>query len=88
METKLIDFSSKTVYVGIDIHKRQWSVSIFSQKIHHRTFSQPSEPKALKRLLTVVLALTRKNRFPPRQLRLWILRLVKSLRSRPRFIGQ
>jgi len=29
------------LYVGIDVHKKQWSVSIFTQEAHHRTFSQP-----------------------------------------------
>lgn len=48
MEPKLATFENTTLYVGIDIHKRQWSVSIFTASIHHRTFSQPPEPLALK----------------------------------------
>jgi transposase len=45
--------SSSTVndlklYVGIDVHKKQWSVSIFTQAAHHRTFCQPPSPDALK----------------------------------------
>lgn len=39
------------LYIGIDVHKRQWSVSIFTDHIHHRTFSQPPEPSALKSYL-------------------------------------
>ena len=36
------------LFIGIDVHKRQWSISIYTSAIHHRTFSQPPEPKALK----------------------------------------
>jgi transposase len=36
------------LYVGIDVHKKQWSVSIFTEAAHHRTFSQPPLPEALK----------------------------------------
>jgi len=36
------------LYVGIDVHKKQWSVSIFTEAAHHRTFSQPPSPEALK----------------------------------------
>ena len=51
METKLVDFNETSLYVGIDIHKRQWTVTILTGSIHHRTFSQPPEPKALKHYL-------------------------------------
>jgi hypothetical protein len=37
--------------VGLDVHKRQWSVSIYTASAHHRTFSQPPYPKALKSYL-------------------------------------
>jgi len=51
MEKKVTLFGFTTLYVGIDIHKKQWSVSIFSGQIHHRTFSQPPNPVALKAYL-------------------------------------
>ena len=35
------------LFVGIDVHKRQWSVSIFTSTIHHKTFSQSPYPEAL-----------------------------------------
>lgn len=37
----------KRLYVGIDVHKRQWSVSIFTSSIHHKTFSQSPHPEVL-----------------------------------------
>ncbi len=51
METKLLDFSHMKIHVGIDVHKRQWSVTILSKAIHHKTFSQPPDPSALKHYL-------------------------------------
>ncbi|RAV97564.1 IS110 family transposase, partial [Pseudochryseolinea flava] len=39
------------LYVGIDVHKKQWSVSIFTDAAHHRTFTQPPSPEALKTYL-------------------------------------
>lgn len=45
------NFSNLQLYVGIDVHKKQWSVSIFTDATHHRTFSQPPSPGALKAYL-------------------------------------
>ena len=33
--------------MGIDVHKKQWNVSIMSAMKEHKTFSQPPEPNAL-----------------------------------------
>lgn len=44
MNTEITTFK---LYVGIDVHKKQWSVSIYTDQIHHRTFSQTPEPEAL-----------------------------------------
>lgn len=51
METRQTDFSDLLLYIGIDVHKKQWSVSIYSATTHHRTFSQPPTPEALKSYL-------------------------------------
>jgi transposase len=45
------DFSRLTLYVGIDVHKRQWNVSIYSEHAYHATFSQPPCPGSLKSYL-------------------------------------
>ena len=45
------NFESLRLYVGIDVHKKQWSVSIFTDASHHRTFSQPASAEALKSYL-------------------------------------
>ena len=48
MKTEPAQFSNLQLYIGIDVHKKQWSVSIFTDAAHHRTFSQPPSPTALK----------------------------------------
>ena len=44
--TKL-DFSGQDFYVGLDIHKKNWTVSIFSKDFEHKTFSQDPNPDIL-----------------------------------------
>ena len=44
-------FTLQRLYVGIDVHKKQWSVSIFTEALHHKTFSQPPTCEALKTYL-------------------------------------
>lgn len=48
MGTKKSDFSNVQLYIGIDVHKKQWTITILTKDIHHRTFSQPPKPEALK----------------------------------------
>jgi len=43
-QRKELNFEGESIYVGIDVHLKSWSVSIFTEKLHHKTFSQP--PKA------------------------------------------
>ncbi|MDO9581176.1 MAG: IS110 family transposase [Bacteroidales bacterium] len=45
--TKKIDFSDKDLYIGLDVHKKSWSVTIIVEGIEHRTFTQPPDPMAL-----------------------------------------
>ena len=46
MET--LKLHNQTVYVGIDVHKKSWSVSIFFCGMHHKTFTQAPHPQTLK----------------------------------------
>lgn len=43
--------TTSKLYIGIDVHKRQWSVSIFTSILHHKTFSQTPCPRVLKSYL-------------------------------------
>jgi transposase len=39
--TKSDWFDNKNIYVGLDVHKKQWTVSIYSEEFEHKTFAQP-----------------------------------------------
>jgi len=49
--TKKIDFSGKDLFIGLDVHKKSWSVTILVDGIEHRTFTQPPDPVALNHYL-------------------------------------
>jgi transposase len=48
--TKL-DFTGQPLYIGLDIHKKSWSVSIFSEQMEHKTYTQPPTVEALVKYL-------------------------------------
>ena len=39
--TKKIDFTGKQLFIGLDVHKKSWSVTILVDGTEHRTFTQP-----------------------------------------------
>lgn len=45
--TKRLDFSGKKIYVGLDVHKKSWSVTIIVEGIEHKTFNQPPDSQVL-----------------------------------------
>jgi transposase len=49
--TKKIDFSGKDLFIGLDVHKKSWSVTIVIDGMEHRTFTQPPDPGALNNYL-------------------------------------
>jgi len=48
---QIADFTNKHIFVGIDVHKKSWSVTLYYVKNYLRTFSQPPSVQALERLL-------------------------------------
>ena len=44
--TKL-DFTGQDIYVGLDVHKKNWKTSIFTSEFEHKTFTQDPEPEIL-----------------------------------------
>ena len=48
MEKLQANLTNIQLYVGIDVHKRQWSVTILSDHVEHSTFSQQPYPDTLK----------------------------------------
>ena len=53
METQnnKLDFNGQNVYAGFDVHLKSWSVTIMTEKLHHKTFSQPPRPELLHQYL-------------------------------------
>ena len=45
--TKKIDFNDKELFIGLDVHKKSWSVTVIVDGIEHRTFTQPPDPESL-----------------------------------------
>jgi transposase len=45
--TKKIDFKGKDLFIGLDVHKKSWSVTILVGGMEHRTFTQPPDPQTL-----------------------------------------
>lgn len=48
---EVYDFSDNTIYVGLDVHKKTWSVSVYLNQQFIQTFSQPASSKALQAYL-------------------------------------
>jgi transposase len=49
--TKKIDFTGKEFFIGLDVHKKSWSVTILVDRMEHKTFTQPPDPIALNTYL-------------------------------------
>lgn len=49
MKSKVIknSFDGQSFYVGIDVHKKSWKVSILTEHYEHKTFSQNPDPEKL-----------------------------------------
>ena len=52
MQRNELNFSGQKIYVGIDVHLKSWSVTILTEHLHHKTFTQSSSPSALVHYLT------------------------------------
>lgn len=51
-QVKTLDFTGQNIYAGIDVHKKSWEVSIYTDELHHKTFMQPPKAEALYNYLT------------------------------------
>jgi transposase len=50
-KSKVLDFSGKSIYIGLDVHYKSWSVSLYSDEFELKTFSQPPQPSVLANYL-------------------------------------
>lgn len=42
-QSNQLNFKGQNIYVGLDVHLKSWSVTILTQELHHKTFSQPPD---------------------------------------------
>jgi len=49
--TKKIDFSGKNLYIGLDVHKKSWHVTVLSKNICLKSFTQPPDSDSLSNFL-------------------------------------
>ena len=47
VKSKQLDFTGQNIYVGIDVHKKHFTVSIHGELSAYKTFNQPAESKPL-----------------------------------------
>lgn len=50
-QSNKIDFNGKNIYVGFDVHLKSWKVTVMTEKLTHKTFSQPPKPEVLYQYL-------------------------------------
>jgi transposase len=50
-QSNKLDFTGQNIYVGFDTHKKNWSVTIMTDHLTHKTFSQESKPDILHQYL-------------------------------------
>ncbi|NOZ03145.1 MAG: IS110 family transposase [FCB group bacterium] len=46
-----LSFEDTTIYIGIDVHEKSWTVSIHMEEFEHKTFTQPPDPTILTNYL-------------------------------------
>ncbi len=51
VQNKNLDFQGKNIYIGLDVHKRNWTVTLHSQNLVLKTFSMNPSPKELHHYL-------------------------------------
>ena len=49
---KQLDFDGHEVYVGLDVHKKSWTISIMVDDIFHKRYSQDANPLTLAKYLS------------------------------------
>jgi len=42
-----LNFSGQNIYVGFDVHLKSWKVTILTDELTHKTFTQPPRPEVL-----------------------------------------
>lgn len=51
-QKEAVNFIGKEIYLGIDVHKKNWNISVYLGEVFYQTFHQVSDSKVLLRYLT------------------------------------
>lgn len=51
IKSKQIDFTGQNIYVGIDVHKKSFTITLQGERLTYKTFSQPPDPVVLVEFL-------------------------------------
>jgi transposase len=51
LQSNKLDFKGQNIYVGLDVHKKQWKATIMLDDLALKTFSQPPDPETLYKYL-------------------------------------
>jgi transposase len=51
LHTKINSWSGQKLHIGLDVHKKSWTVTILGPHYEHKTFSQNPDPQMLSRYL-------------------------------------
>ena len=46
-QVRKIDFKDQNIYVGFDVHKKSWKVTVMAEDTFYKTFTQPPDPEVL-----------------------------------------
>ena len=52
LQRNKIDFKGHHIYAGIDVHLKSWKVTVMTEKLIVKTFSQSPSPDLLYQFLT------------------------------------
>ena len=47
IQSNKLNFTGQNIYVGFDVHLKSWKVTILTDELTHKTFSQPPKPEVL-----------------------------------------
>jgi transposase len=51
VQSNKLNFEGQNIFVGIDVHQKDWTVCIFSEHLEHKKFVQPPNAEALQSYL-------------------------------------
>lgn len=50
-QRKELNFEGQNIYIGIDVHLKSWTVTILTETMPHKTFTQPPQAQILSAYL-------------------------------------